>query len=73
MDENELIKLVYPNIENNGLDNEFMCNRAILAAKNVDVDNINELASNYFPGENIFIGRFSYLHKTIFYLSDRIS
>ena len=51
MDENELIKLVYPDIDKNAYDPEFMCSRAILAPKNTDVDKINELASNYFPGE----------------------
>ena len=28
-----------------------MCNRAILASKNNDVDRINDIASQYFPGE----------------------
>ena len=29
-----------------------MCSRAILATKNKDVDRINEIASNYFPGKS---------------------
>jgi ATP-dependent DNA helicase PIF1 len=51
MDENEIIKALYPNIEENYLDSDFMCNRAILSPKNVDVNRLNELASEYFPGE----------------------
>ena len=50
MDELELIKSVYPDILKNSTDIEFMSNRAILAGKNIDVDKINEMASNYFPG-----------------------
>ena len=52
MDELELIKTIYPDIQTNAYNIEFMSNRAILAAKNTDVDKINELASNYFPGES---------------------
>ena len=50
MDEIELIQSIYPDILINSLDGEFMSNRAILASKNVDVNKINDLASNYFPG-----------------------
>ena len=50
MDESELIKKIYPEIEKNHLNSEFMCNRAILAAKNKDVDRLNKKASEYFPG-----------------------
>ena len=52
MDETELIHAIYPDIQKNAYDIQFMCNRAILAAKNSDVDKINELASNYFPGQS---------------------
>ena len=51
MDESELIKLVYPDIYNNYKNIEFMSKRAILTGKNVDVDKINEIAAEYFPGE----------------------
>ena len=50
MDELELIKSIYPDIQKNAYGPEFMSNRAILAAKNTDVDKINEIASQYFPG-----------------------
>ena len=52
MDELELINMIYPDIHINAYNIEFMYNRAILAAKNIDVDKINELASNYFPGQS---------------------
>ena len=45
----------------NSTDIEFMNNRAILAGKNIDVNKINEMASNYFPGINIFIRRLSFM------------
>jgi len=51
MDEIELIKKIYPDIEKNSLDGEFMSNRAILAPKNVEVNRLNDLASKYFPGQ----------------------
>ncbi|CAH2088688.1 unnamed protein product [Euphydryas editha] len=37
----ELIESVFPDILNNYLDHDWLCNRAILAARNVDVDEIN--------------------------------
>ena len=52
MDEIDLTNLIYPYIEKNYLYSDFMCDRAILAAKNSDVDRINELASQFFPGES---------------------
>ena len=52
MDEAELIRKVYPNIEINGFNSDFMCERAILSGTNADVDNINKLASDYFPGQS---------------------
>jgi hypothetical protein len=50
MDELELIKLVFPDIEHNAFNEDFMSTRAILATKNSTVDKINDLAINYFPG-----------------------
>lgn len=51
MDESELFDLVYPDIANNALNPEYMCERAILSGTNCDVDSINELALSKFPGE----------------------
>ena len=51
MDELELIKAIFPDIKNNYTDREFMCTRTILAAKNVDVNKINQLAFENFPGD----------------------
>ena len=50
IDELELIKKVFPDIEKNYNDSEFMTTRAILAPKNAEVDHINTICSNYFPG-----------------------
>ena len=52
MDEMELIKKIYPEIETNAYNSDFMCERAILSGTNADVDNINKLALAYFPGES---------------------
>ena len=52
MDANELIQKVYPNLEQNYMDVDFMTSRAILAPTNDEVDNINDLTSNFFPGES---------------------
>ena len=48
MSEKELLESIYPNIINM----ESLCSRALLAPKNTDVDRINELATQYFPGES---------------------
>ena len=53
MDENELIHLIYPELYKNACDSEFMCNRAILASKNSDVDRINDHSLELFPGQSI--------------------
>jgi ATP-dependent DNA helicase PIF1 len=53
LDELELIKLIYPDIQTNYTNHEFMCQRAILAPKNQDVDRINSIAASYFPGESV--------------------
>ena len=50
MDESELIESVFPEIETNAFNVEFMSTRAILATKNSTVDKINDLAIKYFPG-----------------------
>lgn len=52
MDEQQLLKQIYPNIMQNYLDSDFMCSRAILAGKNRDVNRINEIAADYFPGDS---------------------
>jgi hypothetical protein len=44
MDESELIESVFPEIETNAFNVEFMSTRAILATKNSTVDKINDLA-----------------------------
>ena len=51
MDELELIQNIYHEINEFFTNANFMCNRAILASKNNDVDRINDIASRYFPGE----------------------
>ncbi len=50
IDEQELINKVFPDILQNYMNIEFMCSRAILCAKNFDVDRINELCILSFPG-----------------------
>ena len=50
MDEMELIRSIYPNIDINATNRDFMTERAILSPLNTDVDHINQLASEYFPG-----------------------
>jgi len=52
MDEFELIKAIYPNIDINYTNAEFMCSRSILAAKNSDIDMLNEIGLTYFPGDS---------------------
>ena len=44
MDENELIKAVYPDINSHFQDTDFMFKCAILAPRNDEVDRINDLA-----------------------------
>ncbi len=51
IDELELIKKVFPDIEKNYHNKLFMSLRAILTPKNTDVHKINEIAAQYFPGE----------------------
>ena len=50
IDEVELIKKVFPNINVNYSDHSFMTTRAILTPKNKDVSRINDICSKLFPG-----------------------
>ena len=50
MDENELIKKVYPDLNLNYNNVEFMTSRALLTTKNNGVDRINGITANLFPG-----------------------
>lgn len=47
---NELIESIFPDILNNYLDHNWLSNRAILAAKNIDVDLINCQIQQLLPG-----------------------
>ena len=46
----ELINVVYPKISENYMDQSWLCERTILAAKNEDVDNMNNLILDMIPG-----------------------
>ncbi|XP_037912042.1 ATP-dependent DNA helicase pif1-like [Hermetia illucens] len=48
-DKNELIQSIFPDIQNNYLNHEWLSQRAILAAKNVDVDEINFQIQQLLP------------------------
>ncbi|XP_057664478.1 uncharacterized protein LOC130898898 [Diorhabda carinulata] len=48
---NELIESVFPEIPNNYLNNDWLSNRAILAAKNVGIDLINYQIQQLLPGD----------------------
>ncbi|GFV59955.1 ATP-dependent DNA helicase [Trichonephila clavipes] len=50
-DKNELIQSIFPDILNNYLNHEWLSQRAILAAKNVDVDEINFQIQQLLPGD----------------------
>ncbi|XP_037902457.1 uncharacterized protein LOC119646155 [Hermetia illucens] len=50
-DKNELIQSILPDIQNNYLNHEWLSQRAILAAKNVDVDEINFQIQQLLPGD----------------------
>ncbi|GFT68525.1 ATP-dependent DNA helicase [Trichonephila clavipes] len=50
-DKNELIQSIFPDIQNNYLNHEWLSQRAILAAKNVDVDEINFQIQQLLPGD----------------------
>jgi len=51
IDELELLKKVFPDIDKNYLNKQFMSSRAILTPKNSEVNIINDIAAHYFPGE----------------------
>ena len=61
--EEELINKVFPEIEKNYLDKDFMTSRAILAPKNIEVDYINNLCSKIFPGESKTYLSTNYVYK----------
>lgn len=50
-DKNELIQSIFPDIQNNYLNHEWLSQRAISAAKNVDVDEINFQIQQLLPGD----------------------
>ncbi|XP_039483119.1 uncharacterized protein LOC120446291 isoform X2 [Drosophila santomea] len=50
-DKNELIQSIFPDIHNNYLNHEWLSQRAILAAKNVDVDEINFQIQQLLKGD----------------------
>lgn len=50
---NELIQNVFPDIINNYLDHDWLYNRAILAARNVDVDEINFQIQQLLPSDSM--------------------
>jgi ATP-dependent DNA helicase PIF1 len=47
----QLIRRIYPDIENRYNDSEYILERTILTPRNVDVNTINDLATDIFPGE----------------------
>ncbi|XP_072398075.1 ATP-dependent DNA helicase PIF6-like [Diabrotica undecimpunctata] len=53
-DKNELIQSIFPDIQNKYLNYEWLSQRAILAAKNVDVDEINFQIQQLLPGDLMF-------------------
>ncbi|KAL4091027.1 hypothetical protein QTP88_025769 [Uroleucon formosanum] len=50
-DKNELSQSIFPDIQNNYLNHEWLSQRAILATKNVDVDEINFQIQQLLPGD----------------------
>ena len=48
---NELITTIYKNVEDNYLDENWLCERCILTPKNADVYTINTNLLNKCPGE----------------------
>lgn len=49
----ELINCVFPNIENNIRNQQWLCERALLAVKNIDVNSINNVIQNRINGNPI--------------------
>ncbi|GFY18642.1 ATP-dependent DNA helicase [Trichonephila clavipes] len=49
----ELIKNIFPDLRHNYTDHAWLCERAILAAKNLDVDAINFKIHQSLPGNKI--------------------
>jgi PIF1-like helicase/Helitron helicase-like domain at N-terminus len=50
---NELIEAVFPSLHLNGLESDFIAERAILSTTNDHVDELNECMINRFPGEEM--------------------
>ncbi|XP_053597683.1 uncharacterized protein LOC106693515 [Microplitis demolitor] len=50
-DKNELIQSIFSDVQNNYLNHEWLSQRAILASKNVDVDEINFQIQQLLPGD----------------------
>ncbi|CAK1579949.1 unnamed protein product [Parnassius mnemosyne] len=50
-EKNELIQSIFPNIQRNYLNPTWLSERAILAAKNVDFDEINFQIQQFLPGD----------------------
>lgn len=50
-DKNELIQSIFPDIHNNYSNHNWLSHRAILAAKNVNVDEINFQIQQLLPGD----------------------
>ena len=48
---NELITKIYENVEDNYLDENWLCQRCILTPKNNNIYIINQYLLNKFPGE----------------------
>lgn len=48
---NELIEKVFPNLQQNYLDHRWLCERAILAPRNITVNNINNQLLGIIPGD----------------------
>lgn len=64
MDELQLIQQIYPDIQQNYKDPDFMTERAILLGINTDVNHLNHLASTYFPGDSkVYLSADSVLNK----------
>lgn len=49
----ELIDCVFPNIDRNFKENDWLTDRAILAPLNINVDDLNELCQSKLPGNNL--------------------
>ncbi|XP_062020898.1 uncharacterized protein LOC133737337 [Rosa rugosa] len=48
----QLIASIFPGLEDNAFDSSYMVDRAIITPRNEDVDKLNEVVLNSFPGED---------------------